>query len=58
MIIIDDKEYFRIQLRKEKLVQSLEMYRWAIINNYEHELPLLLRRVEYNQREFHKLYEK
>lgn len=59
MIIIDGKIRIEEQLNieRQKLEQSLDIYRTAIKNNYTHELPFLLKRVEQNQRNFQKRYQ-
>lgn len=60
MIIIDNREYMeeRLSVERKKLEQSLAIYRMAIANNYACELPFLLKRVERNQRDFQRMYEK
>lgn len=60
MIIINSRAHIEEQLNieRKKLEQSLAIYRAAITNNYTGELPFLLKRVEYNQRNFQKTYEK
>lgn len=60
MIIIENKTHIEEQLNieRQKLEQSLDIYRTAIIKNYTCELPFLLKRVERNQHDFQRLYEK
>lgn len=60
MIIINNRVHIEEQLNieRKRLEQSLAIYRAAITNNYTDELPFLLKRVEHNQRNFQKVYER
>ncbi|ARR51829.1 hypothetical protein ETN89_20385 (plasmid) [Photobacterium damselae subsp. damselae] len=59
MIIIDNAQVKKqLNIEQQKLEQSLAVYRTAIINNYTHELPFLLKRVERNQRDFQEKYKR